>query len=172
MNNDYKLIFESYSKHILEADDQEYQKYVNALNSVQAGQPKVGANTPSTVTQRASEPQAPAPEPEQEPAQQQPQQLNQPQERSVSEAEVNELSKYINDAYESQNNLLNVLLQKNVLDQASKNELASAAYGALASLARDLVYSAAQNNPQKILTLRNNFHKNIQLEPSKNLLAA
>ena len=147
MNNDYKMIFESYSKHVLEADN----------NPVQAGSINV-TNPASIQPQQQVQPQAqPTPQPTEQPATTQ-----KPAEKEiVTNQEINEISMYINSAYDAQIKLLDVLLQKGILDNASKNDLQSAAFGSLTELSRQLVYSAAQNDPQKINTLKTSFHKDI-----------
>lgn len=147
MKNDYKLIFESYSKHVLEADG----------TTVQAG--NVNVNAPNSIQ---PQPQPQAQQPVQQPSQPQQQAAKQPEkEESVTNQELTEISKYINSAYEAQIKLLDILLQRGILDNNSKNDLQSAAFGSLASLSRELVYSAAQNDSQKINSLRNSFHKDI-----------
>lgn len=148
MKNDYKLIFESYSKHVLEADG----------TTVQAG--NVNVTAPNSI-QPQPQTQQPVQQPSQ-PSQPQQQAAKQPEkEESVTNQELTEISKYVNSAYDAQIKLLDILLQKGILDNNSKNDLQSAAFGSLASLSRELVYSAAQNDPQKINTLKNSFHKDI-----------
>ena len=127
MKSDYNLIFESYSKYVLEAGN----------NDTQAGAPAA--------------PQQPVQQPTQQVAKEEP----------VTNQELNDIAKYINSAYDAQMKLLEVLLQKGILDNFSKNDLQNAAESSLVALSRDLVYNAAQNDPQKINAFRNSFHKNI-----------
>lgn len=93
------------------------------------------------------------------PQQQTPQ--SQESEQSISQQDFVDIAKDVNAAYDSQMKLLDKLLQKNILDQNSKNELALYANGSLVSLARELTVNASRNNVTQFNNLKNSFNSQI-----------